>query len=81
MTVTGSTIIDVRHPNEGERKPLHAGNIVIEKIPFYELQTRIPELDRSKTYLLYCDKGVMSKLHAAHLVEQGYTNIKVYRPN
>ena len=79
--VTGSIIIDVRHPNECERSPLRAGNITIEKIPFYELQTRIPELDRSKTYLLYCDKGVMSKLHAAHLVEQGYSNIKVYRPN
>ncbi|MET0379506.1 MAG: tRNA uracil 4-sulfurtransferase ThiI [Spongiibacteraceae bacterium] len=78
--VTGSIVIDVRHPSESERKPLRAGNVAIEKIPFYDLQTRAPEFDRSKIYLLYCDKGVMSKLHAAHLVEQGYTNIKVYRP-
>lgn len=78
--VTGSIVIDIRHPNEAECAPLRAGNVVIEKIPFYELQTRIAELDHSKTYLLYCDKGVMSKLHAAHLIEQGYTNVKVYRP-
>jgi thiamine biosynthesis protein ThiI len=79
--VTGSIVIDVRHPNEAERKPLRAGNVAIEKIPFYELQARAADFDRDKTYLLYCDKGVMSKLHAAHLLEQGYSNIKVYRPN
>lgn len=78
--IVGSIVIDIRHPLESERSPLHAGNVVIEKIPFYELQTRAAEFDRSKTYLLYCDKGVMSKLHAAHLVELGYSNIKVYRP-
>lgn len=78
--IVGSIVVDIRHPQECERSPLHAGNIVIEKIPFYELQTRASEFDRSKTYLLYCDKGVMSKLHAAHLVEQGFSNIKVYRP-
>ena len=75
-----AAIVDIRHPNEVERKPLSAGNVRIEKIPFYELQTKFAELDKEKTYLLYCDKGVMSKLHAAHLIEQGYRNIKVYRP-
>lgn len=75
-----SAIIDIRHPNEVERKPLSAGNVRIEKIPFFELQTKFAVLDKEKTYLLYCDKGIMSKLHAAHLVELGYRNIKVYRP-
>lgn len=78
--VVGSVIIDVRHPSEQERNPLRAGNISIEKIPFYDLQSRFGELDPDTTYLLYCDKGVMSKLHAAHLAEQGYRNVKVYRP-
>jgi tRNA uracil 4-sulfurtransferase len=75
-----AVILDVRVPLQVERVPLRAGNVRIENIPFYELQTRFAELDKSKTYLLYCDKGVMSKLHAAHLVEQGYRNVKVYRP-
>lgn len=75
-----SPIIDIRHPTEAERKPLRAGNVIIEKIPFYELATKFAELDKEKTYLLYCEKGVMSRLHAAHMVEQGFRNIKVYRP-
>ncbi|WP_415243560.1 hypothetical protein [Zhongshania sp.] len=30
---------------------------------------------------MYCEKGVMSRLHASHLLEQGFTNVKVYRPS
>ena len=80
VPIQDGVIIDVRHPSEEERKPLVMPNIEIQKIPFYDLHTRFAELDKSKSYLLYCDKGVMSKLHASHLVEQGYTNVKVYRP-
>lgn len=75
-----SVIVDIRHPNETEHKPLNAGKVRIETIPFYELQTKFAALDKEKTYLLYCDKGVMSRLHAAHLFEQGFRNMKVYRP-
>lgn len=80
VPVFDAVIVDVRHPNEAERAPLAAGNVRVEKIPFYELQTKFAKLDKEKNYLLYCDKGVMSKLHAAHLVELGYRNVKVYRP-
>jgi thiamine biosynthesis protein ThiI len=78
--VTGSVVIDVRAPAESERAPLRAGNVTVERIPFYELGDRASGFDPDRTYLLYCDKGVMSRLHAAHLAEQGYRNIKVYRP-
>ena len=80
IPIQGGVIIDVRHPSEEERKPLKIANIDIQKIPFYDLHTRFAELDKAKIYLLYCDKGMMSKLHASYLVEQGYTNVKVYRP-
>lgn len=73
-------IIDVRHPSEEERKPLVLAQNKVEKIPFYELHGKFSKLDSSKIYLLYCDKGVMSKLHASHLIELGYKNVKVYRP-
>ena len=53
----------------------------VARMPFYELHKRCVELDRDTVYQLYCDKGVMSRLHAAHLLEQGYDNIKVYRPS
>ncbi len=78
--VTGSVVIDVRAPAEAERRPLKAGSVAVERIPFYELESRFAELDPARSYLLYCDKGVMSRLHAAELVAQGHTNVKVYRP-
>jgi thiamine biosynthesis protein ThiI len=78
--IAGTVIIDVRPPLESERQPLRAGSVAVERIPFYDLQSRFAGLDPDRTYLLYCDKGVMSRLHAAHLVEQGHRNVKVYRP-
>ena len=81
IPVQDAVIIDVRHPSEEDRKPLKLSGVEIQKIPFYELHGQFAELDKSRSYLLYCDKGVMSRLHASHLVEQGYKNVKVYRPD
>ena len=50
-------------------------------LPFYKLSTQFGDLDQSKTYLLYCERGVMSKLQALYLKEQGFDNVKVYRQN
>ena len=73
-------VIDIRHPNERELRPLaFSVNQVIE-IPFYSLNGQFASLAKDKQYLLYCDKGVMSQLHAAHLQDEGYTNIGVFRP-
>ena len=74
-----SVIVDIRHPDEEERAPLKLNNSVL-KIPFYELHTRSNELASDKTYMLYCGKGVMSKLHASHLLESGDLDVKVYAP-
>ena len=73
-------VIDIRHPDEEEANPLKLIDITIEKIPFYSLNKQFPQLDASKQYLLYCQKGVMSQLHAANLKDAGHTNIGVYRP-
>lgn len=51
----------------------------IQSIPFYKLSTQFGNLDHHKQYLLYCERGVMSKLQALYLIEQGYTNVKVFR--
>jgi tRNA uracil 4-sulfurtransferase len=74
-----SVIIDVRSNEEQERRPLILAGQKIEHIPFYKLHTAFAELAKEKRYLLYCEKGVMSRLHAVHLVEEGY-NVAVYRP-
>lgn len=51
------------------------------KIPFYNLKQEFKKLPQDKQYLFYCDKGILSQLHAQYLRdEQNYTNIKVYRP-
>ena len=52
----------------------------MKPLPFYKLSTQFGDLDQSKTSLLYCERGVMSRLQALYLLEQGYNNVKVYRP-
>ncbi len=75
----GATVIDIRHPNEVEMKPLRiqlkADRIL--SIPFYALRKKFESLDSDKSYLLYCDQGMMSRLHAAHLMDEGFTNVAV----
>lgn len=72
-------IIDIRSPDEQEDKPLQMEGVDIQSIPFYKLSTQFGNLDHHKQYLLYCERGVMSKLQALYLIEQGYTNVKVFR--
>lgn len=75
-----AVVIDIRHPNEEELRPLRLDNVAVQKIPFYSLNTEFPKLEPGRQYLLYCDKGVMSQLHAEHLKEAGHDNVGVYRP-
>lgn len=74
------SILDIRSVDEFEESPLQAGNVEIKSLPFYKLGSQFADLDQSRTWLLYCDRGVMSRLQALYLHEQGYTNVKVYRP-
>jgi len=73
-------IIDIRHPDEEEQNPLRLGDHTVRKIPFYKLNSAFAELPRDSEYLLYCAKGIMSRLHASYLLERGYSNVAVYRP-
>ena len=51
------------------------------KIPFHKLKTEFQKLPQDKEYLLYCEKGVMSQLHAQYLRDaQDVKNVRVYRP-
>ncbi|MEM9254195.1 MAG: tRNA uracil 4-sulfurtransferase ThiI [Pseudomonadota bacterium] len=73
------TIIDIRHPEDEQLSPLKV-SVPVAKIPFYELQRRATELSGKQTYMLYCGKGVMSRLHASHLAYDSKLKIKVYAP-
>ncbi len=73
-------VIDLRAPDEAESQPLslHANEVL--QIPFFQINRLFGSLDSKAQYLLYCDRGVMSKLHAAHLRAEGFENVNVYRP-
>lgn len=72
-------IIDIRSPDEQEDKPLVINDVDIKLIPFYKLATQFGDLDRGKHYLLYCERGVMSKLQALYLIEQGFNNVSIVK--
>ena len=70
------TVIDIRQDEE---------TIEVDcetlKIPFYKLKNEFKKLPQDKEYLFYCDKGILSQLHAQYLKDaENYTNIRVYRP-
>lgn len=79
VPLADSIIIDIRHPDEEELAPLRVHTSVV-KIPFYELHTKFETLPSDSSYMLYCGKGVMSRLHAGHLNESSDLDVKVYAP-
>ena len=80
QALAGQVVIDIRHPDAQEDQPLELDGIEVKALPFYALNSRFKELDPTRQYLLYCDKGVMSRLHAHHLLSEGHANVRVYRP-
>lgn len=74
-----TAIIDIRNDEEIEAAPLSVEAEVIE-IPFYKLATQFAELDQGREYLLYCDQGIMSRMQALLLHENGFNNVSVYKP-
>ncbi|TNF44777.1 MAG: tRNA 4-thiouridine(8) synthase ThiI [Epsilonproteobacteria bacterium] len=69
-------VIDIRTEDECIETPCES-----IKIPFHKLKTEFKKLPKDKEYLLYCEKGVMSQLHAQYLRDaQDVKNVRVYRP-
>jgi len=71
------TIVDIRE----EEAKLQTKCDTIH-IPFFKLKSEFKKLPQDKEYLFYCDKGIMSQLHAQYLRDEfSYKNIRVYRPD
>ncbi|CAA6804874.1 MAG: tRNA S(4)U 4-thiouridine synthase (former ThiI) / Rhodanese-like domain required for thiamine synthesis [uncultured Sulfurovum sp.] len=69
-------VIDIR----GEKETIETSCESLN-IPFHQLKTEFKKLPQDKEYLLYCDKGVMSQLHAQYLRDaESRENVRVYRP-
>ncbi|MFS7543155.1 tRNA uracil 4-sulfurtransferase ThiI, partial [Klebsiella pneumoniae] len=83
-TVTGfganDAILDIRSIDEQEDKPLKVEGVEVVSPPFCKLSTKFGDLDQSKTWLLWRERGEMSCPQALYLREQGFSNVKVYRP-
>lgn len=76
----GQIVLDIRHPDAVEDQPLELPGIEVQALPFYAINNQFKHLPEDRQYLLYCDKGVMSRLHAHHLLSEGHANVRVYRP-
>lgn len=72
-------ILDIRSPEETEELPFTLEGVTVKVLPFYKLSSQFGSLDQSKQYLLYCQRGVMSKLQALYLKKNGFSNVKVFR--
>ncbi len=72
-------VIDIREEQEKNKKPLDLVKTEVLEIPFFEINHKFKDLDQSKTYLFYCEKGILSNLHGLYLKEKGFDNIKVFR--
>lgn len=71
-----NVVIDIRAGEECIQTPCET-----LKIPFHKLKTEFKKLPKDKEYLLYCEKGIMSQLHAQYLRDEDKEeNVKVYRP-
>ncbi|MDF1880306.1 tRNA 4-thiouridine(8) synthase ThiI [Sulfurimonas sp. MAG313] len=71
-----NVVIDIRA--EGECIQTSCKSI---RIPFHKLKTEFEKLPQDKDYLLYCEKGIMSQLHAQYLRDEKKSDsVKVYRP-
>ena len=78
MPQLDDVVVDIRHPGETADTPLFLPNNAVKAIPFYELESRLAELETGKRHLLYCQKGTMSKIHAHHLNQKGLGQFGVF---
>ena len=64
-------LMDVRTPGEFAEGHLeNATNIPVDTIP-----TRLEEIPKDKTLVIYCQHGSRSKLASAYLVTHGYDKV------
>jgi len=73
-------ILDIRHPDEIEQRPLAWPSSRVICLPFFQITKQLEGLDRQQSYLLYCEKGIMSRLHADAMQKNGFEKIAVFSP-
>jgi len=49
------------------------------RIPFFNFASQISTLDASKKYLIFCEKGIMSKMQAITMKDHGFFHVSVLK--
>ena len=73
-------IIDIRHPADIDANPLSAGDNEVIAVAFFNLEQSLSQLHPEQSYLLYCDKGLMSRIQAQLMREKGFIKVGVFKP-
>lgn len=76
----GARIIDVRTRDEVEERPLAVRGVQVEHVPFFKLPGKLAELPKDNLYVLYCEQGIMSRLQAVNMREEGFAQVGVLKP-
>jgi rhodanese-related sulfurtransferase len=68
MMETGYQFIDVRYREEYEYNHIPGAQL----IPLFDLRNTVPQLDREKRYIIYCQSGSRSAVAALRLTQAGF---------
>ncbi|TRW48099.1 tRNA 4-thiouridine(8) synthase ThiI [Aliidiomarina halalkaliphila] len=71
-------VLDIRTDDEVEQQPLEVAGHKVLHIPFFRLAGKQDTLDKEKQYVLYCQQGVMSRLQAIQMREQGFQHVGIF---
>ncbi|HAK46495.1 MAG TPA: CoA-disulfide reductase [Spirochaeta sp.] len=69
---SNSILLDVRDYDENDLGAI-PGSILV---PLYELRSRLDELDKDKSYIIYCATGVRAYVAARMMTQNGFKNVK-----
>ncbi|MCC5854563.1 MAG: tRNA 4-thiouridine(8) synthase ThiI [Idiomarina sp.] len=72
-----AVVLDIRDDSEAESMPLTDMPVPVHHVPFFRLARFAQSLDPEGYYALYCRQGVMSRLQAIALREQGFKRVVV----
>ena len=67
-----AVLLDVRDKEEEELGAI-PGSVLV---PLWELRKRLDELDRDKTYIIYCAAGLRGYIAARMMVQNGFRDVK-----
>ncbi|MCQ8212379.1 rhodanese-like domain-containing protein [Cetobacterium somerae] len=71
LTQENTVLLDVRTEDEYWEESVEDSL----NVPLHELEERVVELDKNKTYITFCRSGVRSKTAALILLEEGFAKV------